>query len=379
MESHVSERQICNRCVMDTSDPNIKFDEQGICNHCKRYFELVESHVLTGDEAEQELNKIADEIREDGKKKEYDCVIGISGGIDSTYNAYIAKKLRLRPLAVHLDNGWNSELAVHNIELTLKNLDIDLYTHIIDWEEFRDLQVAYLKSGIINIEALTDHAIWAVLHKTAVQYNVNYILGGTNFVTEGILPSSWGYDNKDLVNIMDIQKKYGAIELNTFPTMSSFRFLYYRYVKGIKWISLLNYVRYVKNEIKPFLAQELGWKDYSGKHGESVFTYFYQSHMLKERLNVDKRRAHLSCMVCAGEITREEALRELDQPLYTDHELREIKEYVVKKLQLSEEEFDNYMHIPPRNPGDFKTDKVYKLLRYIVNTVSYFKKFKLSK
>jgi N-acetyl sugar amidotransferase len=350
--------QICARCVMDTSDPCIKFDKNGVCNHCTRHEELIKKYVLAGQEAERKLNAIAARIRKQGRNKEYDSVLGVSGGADSTYTAYIAKKLGLRPLAVHLDNGWNAELAVCNIERTLKRLGIDLYTHVIDWDEFRDLQLSYLKSGVINIEALTDHAIWAILYRVAAERGIKYILLGTNVITEGILPTSWGYDNKDSVNIRDIHRRYGTMKLQTFPILTMPRFLYYHYVKGIRTVSLLNYVPYIKKEIKPFLHDELGWKDYSGKHGESIFTYFYQSYILPRRLKVDKRRAHLSCLVCAGEITREEALKELEKPLYTDQELREMKEYVSKKMNVTEEEFENYMALPVRSHSDFKTDPI---------------------
>jgi len=364
---------------MDTSDPEIEFDENGVCNHCRRYDQIIKTNVFTGNDAQQRLNDTVEKIKKQGRNKEYDCVIGISGGADSTYNAYIAKKLGLRPLAVHLDNGWNAELAVCNIERTLKRLGIDLYTYVIDWDEFRDLQLSYLKSGVINIEALTDHAIWAILYQVASERGIKYILLGTNVVTEGILPQSWGYDNKDVVNIKDIHKKYGTVKLKTFPNLSMTKFLYYHYVKGIRAVSFLNYVSYVKKDIKPFLTKELGWKDYSGKHGESTFTYFYQSYILPRRLKVDKRRAHLSCLICSGEITREDGLKELQKPLFTEQELSGNKEYVAKKLGLTEEEFETYMNLPVRSHLDFKTDiitlaKFARLLRIVAMPLNYAKK-----
>jgi N-acetyl sugar amidotransferase len=364
---------------MDTSDPTIRFDENGICNHCKMYYEMIKTNVFTGKEAEQRLNTIVDKIKNEGRNREYDCVIGVSGGADSTYNAYIAKKLGLRPLAVHLDNGWNAELAVCNIERTLKKLGIDLYTYVIDWDEFRDLQLSYLKSGVINIEVLTDHAIWAILYRVADERDIKYILLGTNYVTEGILPQSWGYGSMDLVNIKDIHRRFGKVKLKTFPTLSTPRLLYYQYVKGIRVVSFLNYVSYIKKDVKPFLSEELGWKDYSGKHGESTFTYFYQSYILPRRLKVDKRRAHLSCLVSSGETTREEALKELQNPLFNEQELRENREYVIKKLGLTEEEFEDYMNLPVRSHLDFKTDpisltKLATLLHFVLMLRGYVKK-----
>ena len=371
--------QICTRCIMDTSDPDIRFDENGECNHCRTYDELIKAYTFTGEEAQRRLSAIVDKIKKNGRNKECDCVIGVSGGVDSTYNAYIAKKLGLRPLAVHLDNGWNSELANYNIERTLKGLDIDLYTYVIDWDEFRDLQLSYFKSGVINIEVLTDHAIRATLYKVANEKGIKYILSGVNFATEAILPMSWGYSNFDVVNIKDIHRRFGKVKLKAFPTLSMAKFLYYQYAKGIRPVFLLDYVSYEKKEAKPFLQKELDWKDYSGKHGESTFTYFYQSYILPRRLKVDKRRAHLSCLICSGEITREEALKELQKPLFTEQELRENREYTIKKLGLTEKEFENYMDLPVRSHLDFKTNfiSIYHLMalkKLIAMPLSYVKK-----
>lgn len=362
----MTDYQICTRCIMDTSDPKIRFDDNGICNYCKIYDERIRANVLAGKEGEQRLSAIVAEIKRRGRSKEYDCIVGVSGGADSTYTAYLSKKLGLRPLAVHLDNGWNSELAVCNIERTLKTMDIDLYTHVIDWDEFRDLQLAYLKSGVINIEVLTDHAYWAVLFHTANRLHTRYVLSGMNIVTEATIPISWGYDSKDLVNILDIYRKHGSgLKLKTFPQLSSIHLIYYHYIKGIRTVQPLNYISYVKKDIKPFLAREFAWKDYSGKHGESTFTYFYQSYILPRRLGVDKRRAHLSCLVCSGEITRDEALAELQKPLFTEQGERESKEYVMKKLGLTGEEFEYYMNLPVRSHLEYKTDPMVRAGRTI--------------
>ena len=346
---------------MDTSDPDIVFDDNGVCNHCKRYDDSVKMYVLTGDSAQRRLNDIVNKIRTDGRDAEYDCIIGVSGGADSTYNAYIAKKAGLRPLAVHLDNGWDAELAVSNIERTLNSLDIELYTHVIDWEEFRDLQLAYLRSGCVNIEVLTDHAIWALLYHTAAEHNVKYILSGTNVVTEGIMPGSWGYDHMDLPNMLDIYKKCGSgRNLETYPMLTFREFAMYHFIKRIEYLSLLNYVTYRKESIKPFLTEQLGWKDYSGKHGESMFTYFYQSYILPRRLKVDKRRAHLACLICSGEITREEALGELEKPLYSSRqEEQEAIEYVAKKLGLTVEQFEALLDLPVKSNYDYRIDRSY--------------------
>jgi len=355
------EYQICKRCIMDTSDPEIVFDDNGICNHCKRYDDFIRMYVFTGDAAQRRMNDIVNEVKAHGRGCEYDCILGVSGGADSTYNAYIAKKAGLRPLAVHLDNGWDTELAVGNIERTLDRLDIELYTHVIDWEEFRGLQLAYLRSGCVNIEALTDHAILALLYHTAAERNVKYILSGWNMVTEAILPVSWGYDSRDLINILDIYKKHGSgKKLKTYPMLTFSQFARYHLIKRIDIVKLLDYVPYRKKDIKPFLTEQLGWKDYSGKHGESMFTHFYQSYMLPRRLKVDKRRAHLACLVCSGELTREEALKELEEPLYKGkREERETVEYVAKKLELTVEQFEALLDLPVKSNYEYRTDRWY--------------------
>ena len=360
------EHRICTRCVMDTTDSEIKFDEKGTCNHCKRYDEMVRIKILTGEERENKLKEIVDKIKREGKNKEYDCIIGVSGGVDSTYVAYIVKILGLRPLAVHLDNGWDSELAVGNIEKILKKLDIDLYTYVVDWEEFRDLQLAYLKASVVDIEVVTDHAITAAIYDIADKKGIKYFLSGTNFVTEEIMPNSWKYTKIDLRNLEAIHKRYGTVKLKTYPTMGLFKWLYYRSFKGIHSIPLLNYVDYNKKEAKKLLISEFCWKDYGGKHYESLFTKFYQAYILPTKFNIDKRKAHLSTLICSGQITREEALKELEKPLYEKDELERDKKYVLKKLGLSEKEFEDLMKLPikkHREYGAQEDEWIYSLLR----------------
>lgn len=351
------EHHICTRCVMDTTDPEIKFDENGICNHCKRYDELVRLKLLTGEERENKLKEIIDKIKRKGKNKKYDCIIGVSGGVDSSYAAYIVKKLGLRPLAVHLDNGWDAELAVGNIEKILKNLDIDLYTYVVNWEEFKALQLAYFKASVVDIEVVTDHAITAAIYDIADKNRIKYFLSGSNIVTEAIMPYSWAYNKNDLWNLEAIHKRYGTVKLKTYPTMGLFKWLYYGFFKGIQTIPLLNYVDYNKKEAKELLISELGWVDYGGKHYESLFTKFYQAYILPTKFNIDKRKAHLSTLICSGQITREEALKELEKPLYGEDELARDKEYVLKKLALSEKEFEDLMKLPIKRHQDYKTDE----------------------
>jgi len=338
------------------ADPDITFDEKGICNYYYDYLEAEEKLVFKGKEGEEKLNKLVAKIKAEGQGKDYDCLIGLSGGVDSTYVAYLTKKLGLRPLAVHLDNGWNSELAVMNIENIISKLNIDLFTLVINWEEFKDIQLAYLRASVVDIEVVSDHAIFATMYKLAKEKNIGYILSGTNVVTEHIMPHSWLYKKMDFANLKDIHKKYGKLKLKTYPTFDFKKHVYYSALLRLIPISILNYVPYNKAEIKQIITKELSWRDYGGKHYESVFTKFYQAYILPEKFKIDKRKAHLSTLICAGQMTRECALKQLAEPIYPPNELKQDKEYVLKKFGLNEAEFDTIMKTPPRRHQDFVTD-----------------------
>lgn len=351
------EYKICTRCIMDISDPNIYFDENGICNNCKDYQEKIKKRVLTGKEAEIKIQEIVNEIKEKGRNNKYDCAIGISGGTDSSYVLYLAKKLGLRPLAVHLDNGWNSKTATMNINRVIKKLDIDLYTYVLDWEEFKDLQLAYLKASVIDIEAITDHAIKATVYKAADENGIKYILSGINFVTEGIIPKAWGHYKNDYINILDIHKNFSTKELKTFPILTLAKRFYYQILRKMKVIEILNYTNYNKKEAQKLLKEEFGWEDYGGKHRESTFTHFYQSYILPRKFKIDKRRAHLSSLILAGEISRDEALKEIEKPIYTEEELSKEKEYVTRKLGISDKEFEELMNLPIKSHHDYKSNE----------------------
>ncbi|OQX21574.1 MAG: ExsB family protein [Candidatus Altiarchaeales archaeon A3] len=340
-------KKICVRCVMDTSDQDIRFDEKGTCNHCRKYDKLMEREIYSREEKQQKLKQITNKIKEEGKNKEYDCIIGVSGGVDSTIVAYTVKKLGLRPLAVHLDNGWDSELSVKNIEQTCKVLDIDLYTIVLDWEEFKDLQLSFLKSSFINAEMPTDHAIMAVLFQIADKKKIRYIISGSNLATEGILPNGWVYDIKDWRFIEGIHGKFSKLKLKTFPHYSLIDLFYYLFIKKIKFVTILDYIDYNKKDAVKLIERELGWKYYGGKHYESVYTRFYQGYILPKKFKIDKRSAHLSTLICSGQITREEALEELKKDPYPSEEMmQEDKEYVIKKFGLTEEEFEKIMSLP---------------------------------
>nr|WP_084407154.1 N-acetyl sugar amidotransferase [Pedobacter panaciterrae] len=351
------EYKICIRCVMDTTDPHIFFNEQGVCNHCIEYFQNAPK-VLKHDKAGQnELFELVDKIKTEGNGKKYDCLIGLSGGVDSTYIAYKVKKLGLRPLAVHFDSGWNSELAVKNIENIVKRLEIDLFTFVCDWKEMQDLQLSYFKAGVINADIPMDHAFLAVLHKIAREKKLKYFISGHNFETEAILPRAWVYNAADRVNLIDIQKKNGSLKLSKYPTESLFTSLYTRFIFRLKQVNLLDFEYYNKEDAMKVIENELDWKYYGGKHYESVFTRFYQGYYLYKRFDVDKRKAHLSTLICSNQITRDQALIELNKPLYPDAELlRQDLEFIPKKLGITRDEFENILNQPVREHTFYKTD-----------------------
>jgi N-acetyl sugar amidotransferase len=346
----------CLLTVMDNiADPDITFDENGVCNYYHDYKEAAKS-VLEGAEGESRLHQLVDAIKKKGKGKKYDCLIGLSGGVDSTYVAYLVKRLGLRPLAVHLDNGWNSELAVKNIENIIGKLEIDLYTLVVNWQEFKDIQLSYLKASVVDIEVVSDHAIFATMYNLAKQHGIGYIISGANVVTEHIMPPSWLYKKMDFANLDDIHAQYGKIKIKTYPYLDFKKYIYYSTLLRLSPIYILNYVPYNKQEIKDFITKELDWRDYGGKHYESIFTKFYQAYILPQKFKIDKRKAHLSTLICSGQITKEAALKELELPLYKPEELRQDKEYVLKKFGLSAQEFDAIMQSALRKHEEFKTD-----------------------
>ncbi len=346
--------RVCTQCIMDITVPDIQFDDEGVCNYCKQYEERIRSELHYDKAGQERLQSLIAESKRKGAHRDYDCLIGVSGGVDSTYVAYLVKeRFGLRPLAVHLDNGWDAELAVNNVEQVLKRLDIDLYTYVLDWEEFKDLQVSFLKASIANAEIPTDHAIIAILFRTAAERNIPYIITGANIVTEAIMPDCWMYDNRDLRLIKAVHRKFGRVKLQAYPQISLLRFAYYIFVKGIKYFPILNYVPYVKEDAKQMLSDELGWRDYGGKHYESIYTRFFQSYLLPRKFNIDKRRAHLSNLILSGQMTRDEALAEMEEPPCPSDQLEEDGEYVMKKLGLSYDEFLRIMAAPVQSVSDY--------------------------
>jgi N-acetyl sugar amidotransferase len=336
---------------MDTSDPDIEFDEDGICKHCRAYDKMVKNRVFTGAEGKRKLDEIVVKIKKEGVGKQYDCVIGVSGGVDSTFVAYKVKQLGLRPLAVHLDNGWDSELAVNNIHKTLKTLGIDLHTHVIDWEEFKDLQLAFLKASTPDSEIPSDHAIVSLLYQMAEKIGVKYIIIGRNVRTETHVAPAWSMGHFDWKYIENVDKQFGHVPLKTFPHRTRRQELYYR--EKQEWVNILDYVDYVKKDAIKILERELGWQYYGGKHFESIYTRFFQGYILPRKFGYDKRRGHLSSLICSGEMTREQALEELKQPPYPPEIQEEDREYVIKKFGITEEEFERIMNLPKKTIYDY--------------------------
>jgi len=341
---------------MDTTDPEIEFDEKGVCNHCKRASLLLETRLPQYQTGAYRLDRLIAAMREAGSGRRYDCIVGVSGGADSTYAAYILAKQGLRPLAVHFDNGWNSELAVKNIEVTLRRLGVDLYTHVVDWEEFRDLQLAFLKASVPDAEIPTDHGIWALLYQTATRFGVRYVVSGTNLTTESILPRRWTYYVTDWKYIKALHRLFGRRPLKTFPHARLWRFVYWVLLRRIKTVSILNAIEYDKERAIRVLEEELGFRRYVGKHHESIYTRFFQSYILPVKFHIDKRKAHLSSLILSGQVTRESALEELTHPAAEDAHVRDDLKYVVKKFGITVEEFDGIMAMPRRSYNDYPND-----------------------
>lgn len=361
--------QACTRCIMDTvADRGITFDGAGLCRHCQRYDALVDARRLRGAHGRAALDALAGKIKAAGRGREYDCIIGVSGGVDSTYVAWLVKQHGLRPLAVHFDNGWNSELATKNIEHVLRGIGIDLHTHVVDWDEFRDLQLAFLKASTPDGEIPTDHAIGALLWKEAARRGIRYIISGMNFATESISVPDWSYGHSDWRFIKDVHRRFGSVKLKTYPRFSLAYLFYANIIRRIRIVSILNYVDYDKAQAMDLLRNELGWKDYGGKHHESIYTRFYQGYVLPRKFGVDKRYGHLSDLINAGQVSRAQALAEIRRPPYAEELQQQDLAYVSKKLRLSPAQFDELMRAPVRTFRDYRNSyRVVQLLRTTVN------------
>lgn len=344
MTSH----RVCARCVMDTSAANIAFDAHGVCHFCRDFAARLEAARRQVADQQAHRDAFIAAIKARGRGREYDCIVGVSGGVDSSYALLLAVRHGLRPLAVHLDNGWNTELATHNIANLVNRLHVDLYTHVIDWEENRDLQRSFFSANVVDIEILMDNAMIALNYQQAARRGVTFILAGTNMATEGMaMPDGWNHFKFDARNIRKIHARFGRTPIKTHPLISSLDYVWYEYVRGIKWISFLDYFPYDKLQALDELDRGCGYKPYPYKHYESVFTRFYQAYILPRKFGYDKRRPHLSTLIVGGQMTREAALELLDGSPYPDREQEEQdRAFVMKKLGFTEQAFAEYMAAP---------------------------------
>lgn len=342
--------KICARCIMDNTVKEITFDEKGECTFCKIHDELEEKYSLNSNTAKLLQNKI-NKIKTEGRNKKYDCIVGVSGGRDSSYTLYNTVKLGLRPLVVHFDNGWNTELAVSNIENICKKLKVDLYTHVSNWEEFKDLQRAFLEASVPDAEVPTDWVIFSVLFKIAKEKNIKYIIQGHSFRTEGTTPLTWTY--MDGKYISEIHKIFGKKKIKSFPIMTMLDYFYYSVFKKIKQVRLLYHLPYNEKEVLDLLKKDLNWQDYGGKHHESHYTSFFQAYILTRKFNIDKRKLHYSALIRSGQINRDTALTIVKSDPYTGGE--EAINYCLKKLEYSADEFSEIMSRPVQSFLNYKS------------------------
>lgn len=348
---------ICSNCVMDTTDSVIQFDGNGVCDHCNTFYTEVKPHWHTGDKGWEEIKGIAAEIKKAGRGKEFDCIVGMSGGIDSSYLVYLAKeKLGLRPLVFHVDAGWNSQEAVNNIEKIVDKLELDLYTEVINWEEMKDLQLSFMKSGVSHIDAPQDHAFFATMYKFSSKHKIKHILTGGNYSTECIRnPLEWMYYQSDSRQLLDIHKRFGKRPLKTYPiTNVLWHKVYLRYIKNIKLVRPLDYMSYHKESATQFLVDNFGYQRYKQKHFESRFTKFYESYWLPKKFGFDTRKVQYSSLILTEQMSREDALAQLKTPAHDESTIDQEFEFVSNKLGISVDELQSYLDGPNKTYKDYK-------------------------
>lgn len=356
--------RVCSNCVMDTSDSAIQFDERGVCEYCANYYSNIFPHWHPDERGRKVLDKVIDQIKKDGNGRDHDCLIGMSGGVDSSYVTYLAKKeFGLKPLIFHVDAGWNSQEAVNNIEKLVDGLGLHLHTEVVNWAEMQDLQLAFFKAQVPHLDTPQDHVFFASLYNFAAKYKFKYILTGANYSTECVRePLEWHYHASDLRQLKDIHRRFGRVPLKTLPMADIFKYkLYYRYAKGVQVIKPLNNVPYVKEKAMQELVERFGWQKYPHKHYESRFTRFYEGYWLIEKFGYDKRRAHFSSLILTQQMSREEALRKLAWPPYDDEQAKKDFDYVAKKLDITVDELRRMM------TGDNKTYRDYKNRMGLIN------------
>jgi N-acetyl sugar amidotransferase len=365
---------------MDSTDSRIVFDEKGICDHCNDFYSNVQPNWHYDKKGKQELATVIQKIKKDGKKRDFDCLLGLSGGVDSSYMLHIAvKEFGLRPLVFHVDGGWNSELAVHNINVLIDKLGLDLYTEVINWEEMRDFQLAFFKSGVPHIDIPQDHAFIATLYDYAEKYKIKYILNGGNISTECVRnPMEWLYYGTDMVQLKDIMRKFCTNKMETYPFSSILRHKFYlRYIKGVTVIKPLNYMPYIKEEAVEFLEKEYGWKPYPQKHFESRFTKFYEGYWLPKRFGFDTRKVQYSSLILTGQMKREEALDKLNEPAYNPKTIEDEFNYIATKLRITPEELRGYLTMQKKYYWDYKNqESIFKLGAKVLKAIGVEKSIK---
>ncbi len=347
---------ICTNCVMDTTDSKIQFDVNGVCDHCNTFFAHIKPYWHPDEASKIELTRIVEKIKLAGKQHDFDCIVGVSGGIDSSYLTYVVvKEMGLRPLVFHVDAGWNSQIAVNNIERLVDKLGLDLYTEVINWEEIKDLQLAFFKSGVPHVDSPQDHAFFATMYNFAHKYKIKYILTGANYSTECVRnPLEWMYYQSDSTQLKAIHRQFGSVALNSFPVTSIlWHKVYLKYMKGIQVVKPLDYVPYLKSEAMQLLEDEIGWQPYPQKHFESRFTKFYEGYWLPERFGYDTRKVQYSSLILTGQMTREDALHCLEKPPFDPDTIQRDIEYVATKLGITEEELLKYLNAPLKTFEDY--------------------------
>jgi len=351
--------RVCSFCVMDSSFPELRFDVSGQCDACKRALALKDRVWIRGAEGKVRLERMVDILKTQGKRKPYDAIVGLSGGIDSAYLAHFAvRELGLRILAVHVDAGWNSVQAVRNIGRIVRALDLDLYTYVVEWSDIRDLQLSFLKAHVINQDIPQDHAFFSTLYRVGQKFRIDYFLSGVNFATENTAPRGYGPSYMDARHIHAIHSRFGTKPFQAFSPMSLSEYLWLtRISKRPKQVKPLNLMDYDKEVARQILKREYGWEDYGPKHSESRWTKFYQEIYLPRKFGIDKRRIHLSSMIVAGSLTREEALKMLDKPMLTPQEERQQMKFVAKKLAISLDELENLIDAPGVDHQSYPNNK----------------------